>query len=82
MKLKKDGKENLTTAAGRPKKRDGFMSVDGNSGPAENYYPNSFDSIEADKNFRETAMALESNMADKELALLVAKGMCVKYPAK
>jgi catalase len=124
--------------------RDGFMSVDGNGGPAENYYPNSFDTIEADKNYKEAAMALESNMADyydrnkddndyytqpgalfrkvmtdqerqntvnnfvgalkgvkgpkkkeiimrqlghfhkadKELALLVAKGLGVKYPAK
>jgi catalase len=124
--------------------RDGFMSVDGNGGPAENYYPNSFDTIEADKNYKEAAMALESNMADyydrnkddndyytqpgalfrkvmtdqerqntvnnfvgalkgvkgpkkkeiimrqlghfhkadKELAVLVAKGLGVKYPAK
>jgi hypothetical protein len=43
-------KKNLTTSAGRPNKREGFMSVDGNSGPAESYYPNSFDNIEADKN--------------------------------
>ncbi len=44
--------------------RDGFMTVDGNSGPAPNYFPNSFDDIEADKNYREAAMALESNVAD------------------
>jgi catalase len=44
--------------------RDGYMTVDGNSGSNPNYYPNSFDNIEADKNYREAAMALESDVAD------------------
>jgi len=44
--------------------RDGSMRADGNSGSAPNYYPNSFDSIEADRNYKEAAMALESNMAN------------------
>jgi len=44
--------------------RDGFMTVDGNSGSNPNYFPNSFDNIEADKNYREAAMALESDVAD------------------
>ena len=44
--------------------RDGFMSVDGNSGSNQNYYPNSFDDIVADKSFKEPAMKLDSNIAD------------------
>jgi catalase len=44
--------------------RDGFMNVDGNSGPAPNYYPNSFDGIVADRNYKEPAMKLDSNIAD------------------
>jgi len=44
--------------------RDGFMNVDGNSGANPNYYPNSFDSIMADKSYKEPAMKLDSNIAD------------------
>jgi catalase len=44
--------------------RDGFMSLSGNSGSDPNYYPNSFDNIEADRNYKEASIALESNMAD------------------
>ena len=44
--------------------RDGFMSVDGNSGSSQNYFPNSFDGIEADKDYKEPAMKLDSNIAD------------------
>ncbi len=124
--------------------RDGFMALDGNGGSAPNYFPNSFDDIEADKEFREPPMSLESDVADtwdrnkndndhysqagalfrkvmtdqerantvanfvgalksvsgpkkkeilmrqldhfhkadKELAMLVAKGLGIKYPAK
>ena len=44
--------------------RDGMMSVDGNGQDSPNYYPNSFDSIEADKSYKEPAMKLDSNIAD------------------
>ena len=44
--------------------RDGFMSVDGNGGSNPNYYPNSFDDIVADKNYKEPAMKLDSLIAD------------------
>lgn len=44
--------------------RDGFMNVTGNGGGAPNYFPNSFDDIEADKDYKEPAMNLESNIAD------------------
>lgn len=44
--------------------RDGFMRVDGNGGSKPNYYPNSFDSIEADKSYREPAWELDSTIAD------------------
>jgi len=44
--------------------RDGFMALDGNGGSAPNYFPNSFDDIEADKEFREPPMSLESDVAD------------------
>jgi len=124
--------------------RDGFMALDGNGGSGPNYFPNSFDDIEADKEYREPPMSLESDVADtwdrnkndddhysqpgtlfrkvmtdqerantvanfvgalkgvtgpkkkeilmrqlghfykadKELAMLVAKGLGIKYPAK
>jgi len=44
--------------------RDGAMNAGSNGGSSPNYYPNSFDSIEADRNYKEAAMALESEMAD------------------
>ncbi len=44
--------------------RDGMMRVDGNSGDNPNYFPNSFDNIEADKNFKEPPMKLDSVIAD------------------
>ncbi len=44
--------------------RDGIMNVDGNGGASANYYPNSFDEIVADKNFKEPALKLDSNIAD------------------
>jgi catalase len=44
--------------------RDGFMSVDGNGGPAPNYYPNSFDGIVADSSYKEPPVKLDSNIAD------------------
>nr|HPJ06329.1 catalase [Bacteroidales bacterium] len=44
--------------------RDGFMAIDGNGGSAPNYYPNSFDDIEADKDYREHPMELGSVVAD------------------
>jgi len=44
--------------------RDGMMNTDGNSGDSPNYFPNSFDNIEADKNYKEPAMKLDSDIAD------------------
>lgn len=44
--------------------RDGLMRVDGNGEDAPNYFPNSFDNIEADPSYKEPAMTLESNTAD------------------
>jgi catalase len=42
--------------------RDGFMALNGGSAP--NYFPNSFDDIEADKEYKEPPMSLESDVAD------------------
>ena len=44
--------------------RDGMMNVDGNSGDSPNYFPNSFDNIEADRNYKEPALKLDSDIAD------------------
>ncbi|WP_443943961.1 catalase [Pedobacter sp. AW1-32] len=44
--------------------RDGFMRVDGNGGGNPNYFPNSFDDIEADQSYKQTAWPLESLIAD------------------
>lgn len=44
--------------------RDGIMNVDGNGGASANYYPNSFDEIVADKNYKELALKLDSNIAE------------------
>ncbi len=44
--------------------RDGFMNVDGNGGDSPNYFPNSFDNIEADKSYKEPAFKLDSDIAD------------------
>lgn len=44
--------------------RDGMMNVGGNGGGKPNYYPNSFDDIEADRNYKEPPMILDSNIAD------------------
>ena len=44
--------------------RDGFMNVDGNGGDSPNYFPNSFDNIHADKNYKEPNMKLDSDLAD------------------
>ncbi|MBN1132303.1 MAG: catalase [Bacteroidales bacterium] len=44
--------------------RDGMMRIDGNGGDKSNYFPNSFDDIEADKNYREHPMKLDSDVAD------------------
>lgn len=44
--------------------RDGSMRLDGNGGSAPNYFPNSFDNIIADPNYKEPAWELESNVAD------------------
>jgi catalase len=48
----------------RNHQRDGMMRVDGNSGDSPNYFPNSFDNIEADKSYKEPAMKLDSDIAD------------------
>jgi catalase len=44
--------------------RDGFMNVEGNGGESPNYFPNSFDNIEADKNYKEPSLILDSYIAD------------------
>jgi catalase len=44
--------------------RDGYMRVDGNSGSAPNYFPNSFDDIAVDQSYKEPPMTLDSLTAD------------------
>ncbi len=44
--------------------RDGQMRVDDNGGNKPNYFPNSFDNIEADKSYKEPPMQLDSDIAD------------------
>ncbi|MDN3670130.1 catalase [Echinicola jeungdonensis] len=44
--------------------RDGLMRIDGNGGRKSNYYPNSFDDIEVDKEYYEPSEALDDNIAD------------------
>jgi len=40
--------------------RDGAMRMDGNGGSSPNYFPNSFDNIEADPDYREPGLPIES----------------------
>lgn len=44
--------------------RDGFMNISGNGGDNPNYYPNSFDDIGVDKNYKEPPLGLDSDIAD------------------
>lgn len=44
--------------------RDGHMRVDGNSGKAPNYFPNSFDNITADESYKQPAWDLQASVAD------------------
>jgi catalase len=44
--------------------RDGHMRVDGNSGKAPNYFPNSFDDIEVDNSYKQPAWDLGATVAD------------------
>ncbi len=44
--------------------RDGKMRVDGNGGKAPNYFPNSFDNIKPDANYKQTPMQLDTLVAD------------------
>lgn len=44
--------------------RDGTMRMDGNGGKSPNYFPNSFDNIEADQAYKEPARDLENSLAD------------------
>ncbi len=44
--------------------RDGLMNVNGNGGRSANYFPNSFDSVEADNKYKESALQLDENTAD------------------
>jgi catalase len=44
--------------------RDAGMRVDGNSGDDINYSPNSFDNIEAAKDYKEIPLKLDSDLAD------------------
>jgi len=48
----------------RNHQRDGFMRVDDNGGSTPNYFPNSFDDVEADKRYKEHSMRLDSDIAD------------------
>lgn len=50
--------------ATRNYERDGFMRVDDNGGSSPNYSPNSFDNVELDENARQSAMELDSSLAD------------------
>lgn len=44
--------------------RDGFMQTSENGGANSNYRPNSFDDVEADENYKEPPIQLESNIGD------------------
>ena len=44
--------------------RDGQMRVDGNGGSNPNYFPNSFDDIEADQSYKEPAWDFGSSVGD------------------
>jgi catalase len=44
--------------------RDGSMRVNDNGGSSPNYFPNSFDDIYTDESYKESAMKLDSNVAD------------------
>ncbi|HEX5654270.1 MAG TPA: catalase, partial [Chitinophagaceae bacterium] len=44
--------------------RDGLMRVDGNGGKNPNYFPNSFDTIRPDENYKQPSMVLDSLVAD------------------
>ena len=44
--------------------RDGQMRVDDNGGSNPNYFPNSFDDIKADENYKQPAWELDTVMAD------------------
>lgn len=44
--------------------RDGHMRVDGNSGKAPNYFPNSFDDIEVDSSYKDPSWDLGNSIAD------------------
>ncbi|XOD68559.1 MAG: catalase [Flavobacteriales bacterium AspAUS03] len=44
--------------------RDGLMRIDSNSSSNPNYYPNSFDKIYADQNYKEPAQKIDSDLAD------------------
>lgn len=44
--------------------RDGAMRVDGNGGSSPNYFPNSFDDIYADENYKQPAEQLHAGVAD------------------
>jgi catalase len=44
--------------------RDGAMRLDGNGGSSPNYFPNSFDDIQVDQSYKESAQILDSNIAD------------------
>lgn len=45
--------------------RDGLMAVNGNGGSEPNYYPNSFDDMVVDQNYKEPAMNLQAVVADR-----------------
>ena len=44
--------------------RDGYMRVDGNSGSNPNYWPNSFDDIYTDENYKQAGIQVDTSFAD------------------
>jgi len=44
--------------------RDGHMRVNENGGSNPNYFPNSFDNIEADETYKQPAWVLDNNIAN------------------
>ncbi|HVB04382.1 MAG TPA: catalase [Chitinophagaceae bacterium] len=44
--------------------RDGHMRTDGNSGSNPNYYPNSFDDMYIDENYKEPSQSIDNQIAD------------------
>jgi catalase len=55
---------NMPICAVHNYQRDGMMRTDGNGGESPNYFPNSFDKIEANIDYKEKPLKLYSEIAD------------------